>query len=143
MEAVDSSSEEEEEERSKLDLLDRHTLVSGYDCVEDLTVWSADRCMMCFNMNVSWLLPGFLLLLVSCLCDRSVGEETQKTLASPEDRGAHFRDLWKIHMRDSVLKGKGEREPEFLTNVLFHFFCFKLPESQLSSVTKQHNFQYT
>ncbi|CAJ1078583.1 fibroblast growth factor 4A [Xyrichtys novacula] len=50
------------------------------------------------------LLPGLLLLLVFCV-------ETKKLQAgvSPEDQdqGSRLRGLWRLHMRDSVLKGKG------------------------------------
>nr|XP_046260124.1 fibroblast growth factor 4A isoform X2 [Scatophagus argus] len=56
---------------------------------------------MCFRMNVS------LLLLVFSMCDRAVGAERQETAASPEDQSARLRGLWKLHLRDSLLKGKG------------------------------------
>ncbi|XP_029315508.1 fibroblast growth factor 4A-like [Cottoperca gobio] len=59
---------------------------------------------MCFTMNVSLLLllPGFQLLLIF-----SVGAKKQEGMVSPEDHGARLRGLWKLHIRDTLLKGKG------------------------------------
>ncbi|KAM7380960.1 hypothetical protein PAMP_004224 [Pampus punctatissimus] len=56
---------------------------------------------MCFTMNVSWLL-----LLLSAV-DQPLGAEKVDPVVPAEDHGAHLRGLWKLHMRDSVLKGKG------------------------------------
>ncbi|XP_070771038.1 fibroblast growth factor 4A [Enoplosus armatus] len=58
-------------------------------------------------MNPS--LPGVLLLLVfSATCHRPEGGKEQEPAVSPEDhRGARLQGLWKLHMRDSLLKGKG------------------------------------
>ncbi|XP_068581346.1 fibroblast growth factor 4A [Cebidichthys violaceus] len=57
---------------------------------------------MCSIMNVSLLLlPGFQLLLIF-----SVGAKIQKAVVSPEDLGTRLRGLWKLHMRDILLKGK-------------------------------------
>ncbi|XP_041807373.1 fibroblast growth factor 4A [Chelmon rostratus] len=54
-------------------------------------------------MNVSSL----LLLLVFGLCDRPAGAKKQDAVMSPEQHAARLRDLWKLHMRDSPLKGTG------------------------------------
>ncbi|XP_038575660.1 fibroblast growth factor 4A [Micropterus salmoides] len=61
---------------------------------------------MCFTMNVSsLLLPGFLLFLVFGMCERPVGAKNQDPF-SREDHGTRLRGLWKLLMRDSLLKGK-------------------------------------
>ncbi|XP_062287330.1 fibroblast growth factor 4A [Scomber scombrus] len=57
------------------------------------------------SLNVSSLLPGFLLLLLSA--DWPV--RAKKT--EPEDNGSRLRGLWKLHMRDVMLKGKGSSHP--------------------------------
>ncbi|KAI4805254.1 hypothetical protein KUCAC02_009880 [Chaenocephalus aceratus] len=59
---------------------------------------------MCFNMNVSllMLLPGFQLLLMF-----GVGAKKQEVAGSPEDPSTRLRGLWRLHMRDTLLKGKG------------------------------------
>ncbi|XP_040003640.1 fibroblast growth factor 4A [Xiphias gladius] len=62
---------------------------------------------MCFIMNFSLLLPGFLLLLVFGVCYRPVGAKRQESEVSPENHSTRLRGLWKLHMRDSLLKGKG------------------------------------
>ncbi|XP_053184869.1 fibroblast growth factor 4A [Scomber japonicus] len=56
-----------------------------------------------FPLNVSSLLPGFLLLLLSA--DLPVRAKE----VEPEDQGSRLRGLWKLHMRDVMLKGKGEK----------------------------------
>ncbi|XP_032385804.1 fibroblast growth factor 4A [Etheostoma spectabile] len=62
---------------------------------------------MCSTMNVSLLLlPGFQLLLMF-----SVGAKKQEPVLSREDQGTRLRDLWKLHMRDTLLKGKGSCPP--------------------------------
>ncbi|XP_074514312.1 fibroblast growth factor 4A-like [Sebastes fasciatus] len=63
---------------------------------------------MCFTMNVSLLLllPGFQLLL-----NFSVGAKKQEAVVSPEDHGTRLRGLWKLHMRDALLKAKGPSPP--------------------------------
>ncbi|XP_044222843.1 fibroblast growth factor 4A [Thunnus albacares] len=68
---------------------------------------------MCFTMNVSSLLPGvllLLLLLLSAACDWPVGAKKVDPAVSAEDQGTHLRGLWKLHMRDSLLKGKGSSD---------------------------------
>ncbi|XP_033966226.1 fibroblast growth factor 4A [Pseudochaenichthys georgianus] len=59
---------------------------------------------MCFNMSVSllMLLPGFQLLLMF-----GVGAKKQEVAGSPEDPSTRLRGLWRLHMRDTLLKGKG------------------------------------
>ncbi|XP_039673318.1 fibroblast growth factor 4A [Perca fluviatilis] len=60
---------------------------------------------MGFTMNVSLLLlllPGFQLLLMF-----SVGAKRQEPVVPPEDQGTRLLDLWKLHVRDTLLKGKG------------------------------------
>ncbi|XP_037644803.1 fibroblast growth factor 4A [Sebastes umbrosus] len=63
---------------------------------------------MCFTMNVSLLLllPGFQLLL-----NFSVGAKKQEAVVSPEDHSTRLRGLWKLHMRDALLKAKGKLPP--------------------------------
>ncbi|XP_068428077.1 fibroblast growth factor 4A [Clinocottus analis] len=62
---------------------------------------------MGFIMNVSLLLlPGFQLLLVF-----SVGAKIQKAGVSPEHQGTRLRGLWKLHMRERLLKGKASNHP--------------------------------
>ncbi|XP_070694424.1 fibroblast growth factor 4A [Pempheris klunzingeri] len=59
-------------------------------------------------MKVSLLLrPGFLLLLIFSVCERPAGAKKQEPVVSPEDLGTQHRRLWKQHVRDSLLKGKG------------------------------------
>ncbi|XP_047457296.1 fibroblast growth factor 4A [Mugil cephalus] len=58
-------------------------------------------------MNVSTLLPGFLLLQLLTVCDRASGANKQEPAASLEDHNTLFRGLWKLQIRDSLLKGKG------------------------------------
>nr|XP_020462266.1 fibroblast growth factor 4-like [Monopterus albus] len=58
-------------------------------------------------MKVSSLLPGFLLLLVFGVCDQLVGAKRQEPAAAPVDPSTRLRGLWKLHMRDSLLKGRG------------------------------------
>ncbi|XP_028289500.1 fibroblast growth factor 4A-like [Parambassis ranga] len=53
-------------------------------------------------MNVSLLLSSLFVLLVFTLCGLSVGVKNQGT---HEDHGSHLRALWKLHMRNSLLKG--------------------------------------
>ncbi|XP_068602887.1 fibroblast growth factor 4A [Brachionichthys hirsutus] len=48
-----------------------------------------------------------LLLLVFGVCDGGMG-----AAAPPEDQGARLRGLWKLHMRDSLLKGKAGSKPQ-------------------------------
>ncbi|XP_018552091.1 fibroblast growth factor 4A [Lates calcarifer] len=62
---------------------------------------------MCFTMNVSLLLPGLLWLLVVSMCDQPVGTKRQESMDSSENHSTHLRGLWKLHMRDILLKGKG------------------------------------
>ncbi|XP_040912298.1 fibroblast growth factor 4A [Toxotes jaculatrix] len=68
---------------------------------------TAKPCLVCFTMNASLLLPGFLLLSVFGACDRPVGAKRQEPEISPETHSARLRGLWKLHMRDSLLKGEG------------------------------------
>ncbi|KAM3862202.1 fibroblast growth factor 4A-like [Diretmus argenteus] len=59
-------------------------------------------------MDVSLLFPGFLLLLLAVgVCARLIGAEKLEPAASPQDHAARIRGLWKQHMRDAKLKGKG------------------------------------
>ncbi|XP_072253758.1 fibroblast growth factor 4A [Leuresthes tenuis] len=60
---------------------------------------------MYFTMNVSSLLLGVLLLLP--VCDQLVGAKKPEEEVSPEVVGSHIRSLWKLHMRDYLLKRKG------------------------------------
>ncbi len=79
-------------------------------------------------MNVSLLLlPGFLLLLVFSVCDRLVGANKQEAVVSPEDHGIRLQSLWKLHMRDTLLKGKGEQVP----GKLFFFFCGQIKDTNI------------
>ncbi|XP_034550120.1 fibroblast growth factor 4A [Notolabrus celidotus] len=52
------------------------------------------------------LLPGLLLLLLL-----SVESKKPEAGVSPEDQGSRLRGLWKLHMRDSLLKAKGSSPP--------------------------------
>ncbi|XP_042350586.1 fibroblast growth factor 4A [Plectropomus leopardus] len=54
---------------------------------------------MCLTMSASLLL---LLLLMA-----SVRAKKQDTVVPLEDPGSRLRGLWKLHMRDALLKGKG------------------------------------
>ncbi|XP_076602528.1 fibroblast growth factor 4A-like [Chaetodon auriga] len=58
-------------------------------------------------MNVSSL----LLLLVFRLCHRPAGAKKQDAEVSPEEHAARLRGLWKLHMRDSLLKGGSSPHP--------------------------------
>ncbi|XP_019119587.2 fibroblast growth factor 4A isoform X1 [Larimichthys crocea] len=60
---------------------------------------------MCFTMSSSSLL--LMLLLVLGVCDRAAGAKKQESVVPPEDHGSRLRGLWKLHMRDAMLKGKG------------------------------------
>ncbi|XP_074551416.1 fibroblast growth factor 4A-like [Halichoeres trimaculatus] len=62
--------------------------------------------LICFIMNESslMLLPGLLLLLVFSV-------ETKKQEVSAEDHGSRLRGLWKLHMKETLLKGKGSSPP--------------------------------
>ncbi|KAG8000480.1 hypothetical protein GBF38_016838 [Nibea albiflora] len=46
-------------------------------------------------------------LLLMLLLVRAAGAKKQESVVSPEDHGSRLRGLWKLHMRDSVLRGKG------------------------------------
>ncbi|KAI3356609.1 hypothetical protein L3Q82_017811 [Scortum barcoo] len=59
------------------------------------------------NVSLLLLLPGFLLLLVFTVCDHLVGAKRLDQVVSPEDHGIRLQSLWKLHMRDTLLKGKG------------------------------------
>jgi len=67
----------------------------------------ASVCLMYFTMKVSSLLPGVLLLLLSSVRDQLVGAKKPEEEVSPEVVGSHLRSLWKLRMRDYLLKGKG------------------------------------
>lgn len=69
-------------------------------------------------MNVSSL----LLLLVFGLCDRPAGAKKQDAVMSPEQHAARLRGLWKLHMRDSPLKGTGEPAPDRFFQRLHRLF---------------------
>lgn len=53
---------------------------------------------------------SLLLLLVFSVSVRLTGAKKQDA-SSPEDHGTHLRGLWKLHMRDSLLKAKGSHHP--------------------------------
>lgn len=79
----------------------------GHDRLLDLVCPSAGSFLMCFTMSSSSLL--LMLLLVLGVCDRAAGAKKQESVVPPEDHGSRLRGLWKLHMRDAMLKGKGER----------------------------------
>ncbi|XP_073329840.1 fibroblast growth factor 4A isoform X1 [Pagrus major] len=58
-------------------------------------------------MSVSSL----LLLLVLSVCDRALGAKKQEAVISPDDHGTRLRGLWKLHMKESLLKGKAGSSP--------------------------------
>ncbi|KAF3842680.1 hypothetical protein F7725_001529 [Dissostichus mawsoni] len=54
------------------------------------------------NVSLLMLLPGFQLILMF-----GVGAKKQEVAGSPEDPSTRLRGLWRLHMRDTLLKGKG------------------------------------
>lgn len=95
-------------------------------------MWSAGSCLMCFTMNVSLLLPGLLWLLVVSMCDQPVGTKRQESMDSSENHSTHLRGLWKLHMRDILLKGKGQRAPKKLYSSSFLLISLYFPQNVLS-----------
>lgn len=99
-----------------------HTLTIQY-----IWLWSAGNCLMGLTMNASSLMSGFGLLLVLGVYDQAVGSRRRGPVASPEK---HNTRLWKLRLRDSLLKGDGQR--------VYHscWFsskcCFLWPKSLLS-----------
>lgn len=82
-----------------------HSLVPGSS--GDMTIGDL---LMGFIMKVSLLLLSvFQLLLVF-----SEGAKIEKAMVSLEDHGTRLRGLWKLHMRDVLLKGKGKPSHKLL-----------------------------
>lgn len=94
--------EEEEDEQ-------RGAFISVDMTVPGPAVWSPVR-YLCSTMNVSLLLPSLLLLLAANVCDQTVGAVKLEPVG-PVDQGSRLRGLWKLHVRDSMLRRKGERAP--------------------------------
>lgn len=61
-----------------------------------MCVCGAGSSLMRVTMCVCWRLPGVLLLLVLTGSNGSVGAEKQD---AEDERGAHFRAMWKLHMK--------------------------------------------
>ncbi|KAG7239114.1 hypothetical protein INR49_029994 [Caranx melampygus] len=72
-------------------------------------MWSSSRGLMCSTMNASLLLPGLLLFLVFCVGHQPAEATTHEAVASPGNLSTRLRSLWKLHIRDSLLKEKGAR----------------------------------
>ncbi|KAM9850640.1 fibroblast growth factor 6-like [Aulostomus maculatus] len=62
-------------------------------------------------MSVSLLLPGLLLLLTLTVSDQQVEAKKLQPALPTEDQSTRLRVLWKLHVRDAQLKGKGSSPP--------------------------------
>lgn len=115
---------------------EEQTFSRGHERVQDVLT-----CLMCVTMSVS-----LLLLLVLSVCDRALGADKQEAVNSPDDHGTRLRGLWKLHMKETLLKGKGQKtvmyylvcpsfdrsSPDLFKDVhLQCFLCFTLSKTHL------------
>lgn len=86
---------------------EEETFNRGHECVGDVLT-----CLMCVTMSVS-----LLLLLVLSVCDRALGADKQEAVNAPDDHGTRLRGLWKLHMKEALLRGKGQK------TVMYYSVC--------------------